>query len=58
MNFGTIVSQYSHAEGVFVTLFGSRGEHPGQFDCPHGIVVNNSGVMYVCDKNNHRVVAL
>ena len=37
------------SEGVFVTLFGSRGEGPGQFKEPCGIAVDNSGVAYVCD---------
>ena len=43
------------SEGVFVTSFGSCGEGPGQFKRPCGIAVDNSGVVYVCDINNHRV---
>ena len=40
------------SEGVFVTSFGRRGSGPGEFDYPHGLVVDDSGVVYVCDTNN------
>ena len=43
------------SEGAFVTSFGSPGKQPGQFDWPRDIAINNSGVVYVCDLNNHRI---
>ena len=43
------------SEGVFVSSFGSPGERPGQFNYPGGVAVDNSGVVYVCDRNNNRV---
>ena len=43
------------SKGGFVTSFGSYGEQPGQFKYPRGLCVDNSGVVYVCDKTNHHV---
>ena len=44
------------SEGEFVTSFGSYGEEPRQFNCPHALCVDNwTGVVYVCDTYNHRV---
>ncbi len=43
------------SEGQFVTSFGRRGKGPGQFLELRGIAVDNNGVVYVCDSNNHRV---
>ena len=35
--------------------FGSNGNGDGQFDCPRGIAVSQSGHIFVVDWNNHRV---
>ena len=43
------------SEGGFVMLFGSRGEQHGQFKSPCGLCVDNSGVVYLCDRENHHV---
>jgi DNA-binding beta-propeller fold protein YncE len=41
--------------GKFVTSFGREGKGAGEFSCPHGLAVDNSGVVYVCDIFNNRV---
>lgn len=38
-----------------MTAFGREGERPGEFNCPCGLAVDNSGVVYVCDRNNKRI---
>ena len=43
------------SEGVFVTSFGSTWEGPGQLKRPYGVTVDNSGVVYVCDRDNNCV---
>ena len=46
------------SEGQFVTSFGSGwgdGEGQGEFNCPYGLAVDDSGVVYVCDMLNNRV---
>ena len=43
------------SEGQFVLFFGKKGEGPGEFIYPCGLAVD-SGVVYVCDTSNNRVV--
>ena len=42
-------------EGRFVTSFGSFGTAEGQFKFPSGLVVDNDGILYICDTFNSRV---
>ena len=42
------------SEGQFVTSFGRWGEVPGEFKYPHGLAVDNNGVVYVCNRVNRR----
>ena len=42
-------------EGKFVASFGSLGFAEGQFACPCGLVVDNHGVLYVCDTVHNQV---
>ena len=42
-------------EGKFVASFGSPGFAEGQFACPCGLVVDNHGVLYVCDTVHNQV---
>ena len=42
-------------EGELVHEFGSEGSHPGRFNGPKGICVDDNGVVYVVDKGNKRV---
>ena len=43
------------ANGRRVRQWGSKGAGPGQFDQPHGIAVDNQGIVYVADRNNARL---
>ena len=43
------------AEGRRVREWGSRGSGPGQFNLPHSIVIDTSGIVYVADRENGRV---
>ena len=41
--------------GTFLYKFGTQGNKDGQFNLPHGMLVDRSCNLLVCDKNNHRV---
>lgn len=43
------------SEGQFVTSFGRKGDGPGEFKCPRGVVVDTNGLVYVCDEYNNRI---
>ncbi len=43
------------AEGKRVREWGSAGSGPGQFRQPHGIAVDDDGVVYVADRQNGRL---
>lgn len=42
-------------EGKFLTGWGVKGDKPGQFSLPHGIVVDSKGRVYVADRENKRI---
>ena len=42
-------------QGGYLTSFGTKGSGPQQFQWPHGITVDKSGLVYVCDYGNNRV---
>ena len=42
-------------EGRFLFEWGVKGSGPGQFDVPHGIALDSSGMLYVADRGNARV---
>ena len=42
-------------KGELVHEFGGKGSHPGRFDSPEGICVDDNGVVYVADSKNKRV---
>jgi DNA-binding beta-propeller fold protein YncE len=44
-----------NAKGERVRQWGSAGTGPGQFNQPHGIAVDDQGIVYVADRNNARV---
>ena len=44
------------SEGQFVVSFGRKGQGPGEFKYPRGLAVDDSGVVYLCDQFNNRVV--
>src|SRR5437867_845142 len=43
------------AKGERVRQWGSAGTGPGQFQQPHGIAVDDQGIIYVADRNNARL---
>lgn len=46
-------------DGHIVKLAGAaRGGGPGQFSTPHGIAVDNNGLVYVADRSNARIQVL
>ena len=42
----------------FINEFGTEGNGDGQLSSPRGLVVTQSDIVYVCDKNNHRIQVL
>lgn len=48
------VLKYDSA-GRFIKTWGSKGQERGQFDYPHGIMVDSRDRVLVCDRNNWRV---
>jgi DNA-binding beta-propeller fold protein YncE len=42
-------------DGILVKYWGDRGTGPGQFNTPHGIVMDAKGNLYVADRGNSRV---
>lgn len=42
-------------EGKRVRNWGSPGTGPGQFNLPHGIAIDENGVIYVADRENGRI---
>jgi peptidylamidoglycolate lyase len=50
----TRVMKFSPA-GAFLFQWGTKGTGPGQFDLPHGVAVDHTGLVYVSDRSNARV---
>jgi outer membrane protein assembly factor BamB len=42
-------------KGERVRQWGKKGVGPGEFNQPHGIAVDNEGIVYVADRNNARL---
>ncbi len=42
-------------DGNFVMAWGERGSRPGQFNTPHGLVIDNNDIVYVADRGNSRI---
>jgi len=42
-------------KGRFIKAWGKQGKGPGEFDCPHAIVMDSKGLLYVADRGNTRV---
>lgn len=43
------------ASGKYLFSWGARGDGPGQFDLPHSLTLDDSGNVYVADRENSRV---
>jgi len=42
-------------DGKYIKSWGQRGTAPGQFHTPHSIAVDAKGLVYVGDRDNHRI---
>lgn len=42
-------------QGKFIKAWGTAGKGPGQFACPHAIVADSKGLLYVADRGNTRI---
>jgi DNA-binding beta-propeller fold protein YncE len=51
---GNRVVKFSH-DGHYLLEWGTRGTGPGQFELPHGVVVDAEGKVYVSDRETHRI---
>ena len=45
-------------DGKVVFTFGTEGTEDGQFHSPRGLVLNKNGLLYICDRDNHRIQVL
>ncbi len=43
------------ADGTFIKTWGGEGTAAGQFHCPHSIVIDAKGLLYVADRSNQRI---
>ncbi|XP_070546047.1 tripartite motif-containing protein 2-like [Ptychodera flava] len=41
--------------GIYLRSFGSEGKGQGQFNCPWGVVISTTGMVFVADHDNHRI---
>ena len=49
------VEAQPQVEIEFVSTFGMHGTEPGQFDNTAGVTVDNAGLIYITDNDNHRI---
>lgn len=43
------------ADGSYLLDWGKKGDAPGEFNLPHGITLDDKGLVYVCDRTNMRI---
>lgn len=43
------------SNGVFVKLWGTKGDSVGQFNLPHAVVVDKDNLLYIADRQNQRI---
>lgn len=43
------------AKGEYEFEWGAKGNQPGEFHLPHGIALDSTGKVYVCDRSNARL---
>ena len=41
--------------GKFLKAWGSKGNEKGQFNIPHAVVIDDSGLVYIADRENKRI---
>jgi len=42
-------------EGIFLDQWGNKGNNPGEFDLPHGVLIDKNDNLYVADRSNSRI---
>ena len=45
-------------DGNFVAALSRQGTAPGEFDLPHSIVIDETGLLHIADRNNARIQVL
>jgi len=50
------IQQFSATNGMFIATFGSQGGAAGQFNAPKGLTYDGSGMLYITDSGNNRIV--
>ncbi len=50
------IQQFSAANGTFIASFGTQGSAFGQFNAPKGLTYDSSGILYITDSGNNRIV--
>ncbi len=45
-------------DGEFIEAWGTKGDGPGEFDCPHSIALDSQGRIFVADRTNNRIQIL
>lgn len=53
--YGNSRVMHFEADGTFIREWGEPGSEPGQFTTPHGITVDDAGLVYVADRGNSRI---
>lgn len=48
------VHKFTH-DGKLLLSWGEPGDGPGQFHLPHGIAIDQDDILYVADRQNHRI---
>jgi len=49
-----VVHKFSH-DGKLITSWGESGTDAGQFNVVHNIAIDSQGLLYVADRENHRI---
>ena len=42
-------------DGSFIKTWGGEGKEAGQFQCPHSIITDDKGLLYIADRSNQRI---
>ena len=57
-NYDLNVIQKFKLTGEFISQLGSYGSGDGEYNSPHGLLLLQTELLFVCDRNNHRIEVL